>query len=310
MAKHFGKTAFKEPAGKKLDLNPFAKDHAPSKGKGDQDGDWSWGSKSSNEDNDGFWGAKKGGFDWLPDSKKGGDDWGFDFKPAKGGNDWGFDFKPSKGGNDWGFDFNPSKGGNDWGFGNGKGGCDPFSFLKGFLVKDTTPLSVTTGGNADAVGQSTFADGKIDSKLTDKGLISFACGETSFTAESASPEGEIAYAAADSFADITGADFIFLLTYNTTGQSEDGSASYASSITKYVAIDFELFDFAGGPKVFNKTITSETDDFDAALEGNLASHFFDLLAEGDDTYTGLDFSVLAIEDQLSSVFALAEASLG
>jgi hypothetical protein len=180
------------------------------------------------------------------------------------------------------------------------------------LQPDTTPVVAMLGGEGTAVGEETLVDAEIFSRLLDFGTVTIAFGTAEFTSVAGSGE-DAAFAAATTFADVSGADLVFV--FNKTGStSSDCDSSYAAefSETSFIAIDFERFDFAEGQLTFN---------FDATLsylvgcgqcgngripdiDGNVALLDVDALAQAQSTFVDVLSSILTVEGQLSSVSAV------
>jgi hypothetical protein len=90
-----------------------------------------------------------------------------------------------------------------WGFltngdSSGSGGSD-------------SALILTVGGYAVATGDNTLTVGTIHSNVNDLGPVTKAVGFASFTAAADSQSGASG-AVADTFADVSGADFAFIVT--------------------------------------------------------------------------------------------------
>lgn len=119
------------------------------------------------------------------------------------------------------------------------------------LQPDTSPVVSLLGGDGAAVGEDTLVDADIFSRLIDLGAVTIAFGTAEFTSVAVSDQ-DPAFAAATTFADVSGADFVFVFN-KTISVSSDCESSYwmESSITSYIAIDFEDFDFKEGQIAFN-----------------------------------------------------------
>ncbi len=184
------------------------------------------------------------------------------------------------------------------------------------LVPDSGPMAALVGGEGNAIGENTLVEADIFGRLLDLGSITAAFGTATFESKAASSDG-FAYASAYTFADISGADIVFVFTEKTSMLPSGEQALWATEIsrTSYVAIDFEDFDFGGGPLVFNY------DDIDLfvvgerscgcgtspapRIEGNVAELTADVLAQAENTHVDVAASILTVEDQLSSVSAMA-----
>jgi hypothetical protein len=181
------------------------------------------------------------------------------------------------------------------------------------LQSDEIPMSVLVGGEGNAVGEDTLVDADISCRLIDRGAVTVAFGSASFESIAVSGD-DLVFASAITFAEISGADLVLTLTRSTsTNCSEDGS-SFASeqSTTRYVAIDFQDFDFLGGPLVLNYDDAGRylgqnscrCNDSGFQIEGNVAQLETDASAEGENTLVDEAASLLTVEDQLSSVTAV------
>jgi hypothetical protein len=186
------------------------------------------------------------------------------------------------------------------------------------LQSDTSPVASLLGGDGAAVGEDTLVDADIFSRLIDLGSVTIAFGTAKFASAAVSDQ-DPAFASATTFADVSGADLVFVFN-KTISTSSDCETSYATemSTTTYIAIDFEDFDFKEGQIAFN---------FDDALaylngcgrcsgsnipniEGNLSTLDVDAQALGENTLLDVLASILTIEDQLSSVSAVTVSSVG
>lgn len=204
-------------------------------------------------------------------------------------------------------------------------GCRDFDFKFDVrkLLPDTSSLVTMVGGDGNAVGDNTLVDADIFSRLLDLGSISVAFGSANFTSAAVSENG-FAFAGADTFADISGADLVFLFTQKTSAFSSEEGPSWATetSQTAYVAIDFEKFDLYGGPRIVS------CDDLDLIemllgnmpgggghgnaapqIEGNVAVLNVDALAQAENTHLDVASSILTVEDQLSSVSAVVVGAI-
>jgi hypothetical protein len=153
------------------------------------------------------------------------------------------------------------------------------------------------------------------------GAVTIVKGAATFSATSESADGTQAFATANSFADISGADNVVTKTKTSSYPDLDGGDSTWSetSTTHVIAIDIEGITL---PKTLNVlegkaySLTSTPPDkasnqhFDPPdLDGNVAMVDMDVQVVGDDTYASVDTSVLAVEDTLSTVNALITAGL-
>jgi hypothetical protein len=168
------------------------------------------------------------------------------------------------------------------------------------------------GGEANAIGDETLATGDILSQLVDLGSVTVAFGSAVFEAAAHSAE-QLVYAAADTFADVAGADIVVMFTEKSTFYSADGSIATEKCTTSFVAIDFEDFDFATGPVVIDanylQDCTGEAGN-SYQLDGNLATLNVDAVAEAENSLVDVMSSLLTVEDQLSSVTAIVVTAGG
>jgi hypothetical protein len=183
-------------------------------------------------------------------------------------------------------------------------------------------MTAVIGGEGTAVGENTLVDANIFSRLIDLGSVTIGFGTAIFNSAAVSDDGSI-FASANTFADVSGADLVFVFNKTTSidGSSCDLPYATASSTTTYIAIDFEDFDFAEGQLTFNF--------YDAygyleggcgsgrcngsnvpSLDGNVAMLNADLQALGENTLVDVLASILTLEDQLSTVTAMGISAVG
>lgn len=183
-------------------------------------------------------------------------------------------------------------------------------------VKDTKPFQMEIGGQANAVGQATLAEGDIFSRMVDQGDVTFGYGTADFCGKTQSSPDDTAFASAECFADVSGADFVLIWTTSSTHHVEASNGSYASAASQVLAfaVDFERWDFRDGPILIeggsDHTFTGELDFLPTLMEGNVATFDVDMIAMGGSTFVDVMASVLSIEDQLSTVGAVASFGVG
>lgn len=188
------------------------------------------------------------------------------------------------------------------------------------LTPDDTPMATLIGGEGTAIGEDTLVDADIFSRLLDLGRVTVAFGTTTFKS-AAVTDGDGAFAIADTFAGVEGADLVFVFNTKVTTAGSYGGDSFATetSTTNYIAIDFEDFDFAEGQLTFDfYEISSYLDAGDCKgganqaphLDGNVALLDFDALAQASNTLVDVLSSVLTLENQLSTVSAMAVSAGG
>jgi len=182
-------------------------------------------------------------------------------------------------------------------------------------VKDTKPFQMEFGGEANAVGEATLAEGDIFSRMVDEGDVTYGYGTADFCGKAQSPDDN-AFASAECFANVSGADLVLIWTTSSTHYVEASNGSYASAASQVLgfAVDFEKWDFRNGPIVIegrsDLTFTGELDFLATLVEGNVATLGIDTLAMGGSTFVDVVASVLSIEDQLSAVGAVASFGVG
>ena len=187
------------------------------------------------------------------------------------------------------------------------------------LQSDTTPVTSLLGGDGTAVGEDTLVDADIFSRLIDLGSVTIAFGTAKFSSAAVSGE-DPAFAAAMTFADVSGADLVFVFNKTISASSEHCGSSFATetSTTSYIAIDFENFDFKEGQIAFNFYDARSYLDGGGRvsrsnipnIDGNLSTLDVDAQALGENTLVDVLASILTIEDQLSSVSAVTVSSVG
>lgn len=187
------------------------------------------------------------------------------------------------------------------------------------LMPDTTDVAAMVGGEGMALGQDTLVDADIFARLLDLGKVTVAYGTAVFKS-AAVTDGDGAFAIADTFADVAGADLVFIFSNKSSVSGTYRGDSYAveTSTTTYVAIDFEDFDFAQGQLTFNYFEAMSYLEGNGGkggkqvpqLDGNLAILDADVLAQAEDTVADVMASVLTLEDELSTVSAMAVTAGG
>jgi hypothetical protein len=188
------------------------------------------------------------------------------------------------------------------------------------LQPDHTPMTVMVGGEGNAVGDDTLVDADIVSRLIDYGKFSIAYG-SAVVHSAAESAGDLAFAGADTFVDVSGADFVFSFTEkrSVTGSTHDSQFAMETSKVAFVAIDFDDFDLPGGQLTVSADEAQSIDlgcfrwclaMFHDQLDGNVAQLNVDAAAYGTSTLVDVESSVLTVEDQLSSVSAMAISVIG
>jgi len=184
----------------------------------------------------------------------------------------------------------------------------------GQLRPDVTPTAAQIGGEGNAVGESTLVDAEIFCRQIDFGAVTVAFGTATFkSVATVESENDLAFAAADTFASVSGADLVVVFNEKTSLSGRDGLSAIEVSKTSYIAVDFDDFDLASGPLVVQ---AADIDAYNRCLKeligmtGNVATLDVDALAVGGNTLVDVAATVLTVENQLSSVSALVETSVG
>jgi hypothetical protein len=188
------------------------------------------------------------------------------------------------------------------------------------LQPDSGPVTAVVGGEGTAIGEDTLVAADIFSRLIDLGSVTIAFGVTQFSSAAVSGD-DFVFAAADTFADVSGADLVFYFSTKTTDGSvaEDGSFATEVSTTSFIAIDFEDFDFAEGQLAFYINDVSPYLDGGCAgpdgpkapnIAGNVSTLDVDAQALAENTLVDVLTSILTIEDQLSTVSAVTISAVG
>lgn len=170
-------------------------------------------------------------------------------------------------------------------------------------------LVAVIGGSAIAVGDASAVTGFVENVAIDKGAISIAMGEAIFqaSAQSASPNG--AAAAADTFLDVSGADFI--IEREVGGSKHGAHDASAFSELDYLAIDIHgwspphgpIVIELGGPSGHHQSFGHDT------LQGEFAQVFAMAEAHGANTLSATLTSALTVENHFSFVNATAMVAL-
>lgn len=174
----------------------------------------------------------------------------------------------------------------------------------GGVAQDAGGVAAEIGGAGLAIGDDTLTTGDATLKITDRGPVTFVIGTATVSSAAASPDGgEQPSAYADTFASVTGADFVFTFSADTSGAGDGGSGSWetATSTTRLFAVDFEEFDFAAGQQFVRVDLTREVGDHRSpVISGNLSAGSADSEASGGETYTLAQTATLTT-DNMSSV---------
>jgi hypothetical protein len=170
-------------------------------------------------------------------------------------------------------------------------------------------LIAVIGGSAAAAGDGSAVSGFVENLALDEGAYSIAMGEAIFqaSAHSARPGG--AAAAADTFLDVSGADFII---EREVGQSRHGAHdASAFSELDYLAIDIHGWSPKHGPIVIDldQSFGHHQPFGQQPLEGAFAQVFAMAEAHGANTLSATLTSALTVENQFSFVHGMAMVAL-
>jgi hypothetical protein len=170
-------------------------------------------------------------------------------------------------------------------------------------------LVAVIGGSAIAAGDASAVTGFVENVAMDKGAYSIAMGEAIFqaSAQSASPHG--AAAAADTFLDVSGADFI--IEREVGGSKHGAHAASAFSELDYLAIDIHgwspphgpIVIELGGPSGHHQSFGHNT------IQGEFAQVFAMAEAHGANTLSATLTGALTVENHFSFVNATALVAL-
>ena len=214
------------------------------------------------------------------------------------------------------------------------------------IIADADSMLVMLGGMATGLGDAT-TEGDADLEIVDYGNITVAYGNATFSATAdASEDGATAYA--DTYADVIGADLVFVYDVDNSYMTGEGAdAQYTDTSTTYVvAIDFEpghpfseefdagddngfeheydpglVMGYSGGffghaslgglPfSVFHRF--GGADEGEVAVEGNGADLIFNAAGEGDDGSQPVVLlgDVSTVEDSSSGSILVAQTTYG
>ena len=116
-------------------------------------------------------------------------------------------------------------------------------------LPNTKALIAVVGGDAIAAGQHTLTSGLVHNFAEDRGGYSIAMGEAVFEASAQSPAQGGAAAAATTFLDVSGADFV--IEMHSDHKDADRNHAWASSELDYVAIVIDGGSPPAGPVVID-----------------------------------------------------------
>jgi hypothetical protein len=154
---------------------------------------------------------------------------------------------------------------------------------------DASGIAAEVGGEGLAIGDDTLTIGDSALRIVDHGPVTFVTGTATVSSAAESPDGREQPAAyADTFADVTGADLVFIFSVDTSGGGRGGSGSWetATSTKRLFAMDVEGFDFAAGQQTVLVDLTRDVGDHHApATSGNFSMGSAESNASGGETYT-------------------------
>ena len=187
------------------------------------------------------------------------------------------------------------------------------------LQADTSPVVSVVGGDGTAVGNDTLVTADIFSRLIDFGAVTIAFGTVKFSSTAVSGEGQDpAFAAATTFADVSGADLVFVFN-KTTSIFSDCDIPYAGKRPRRLTLQStskSLISRKGRSPITSMerrhTSMGAGSAVDRApnIDGNVSMLEVDAQALGANTLVDVFASILTIEGQLSSVSAMAVSAVG
>lgn len=175
-------------------------------------------------------------------------------------------------------------------------------------VPDADGMAASFGGSALAIGANTLASGHVAGRMVDKGDYSVAKGEAAFLGAAQSGPGAPLAAAATTFVDVDGADFVFTRTRIKAASGEDSALVRTS--TKFFAIDFDGWAPDGGPIMVEMSSFRAIANNMQSFAGNLAKVDAAAHARGDNTLGATLTSALVVDQQLSAVDGMATMAIG
>jgi peptidoglycan DL-endopeptidase CwlO len=188
----------------------------------------------------------------------------------------------------------------------------------GTALETSSPDS--SDGLAASLGDDTLATGSVSAVMADEGDIATLDSTVTMAAASEAADGETAFASADSFTDVTGAEMTFSYTRDSQ-LSGSGSTAIATSTTTTTAYSIQVSTSGTSAPSEDNSLegaaadqaepdTSLTDaDGSVNLDGNVAYLEFSALAIGDDSLVVVDAFALTIEDELSISAAFVELAV-
>jgi hypothetical protein len=181
------------------------------------------------------------------------------------------------------------------------------AIAQGKTDTDTTGVACVFGGEATAIGEDSKATGMMKGTIADMGLVTYAIGTCTFSATAKATGDNTAVAFTDSFAQVSGADFVLIINVDySTPLVAGADFSFSTSSSSFIAIDLEYWDSARGPIYieYDRTlcryvVNANLDDSETAVLDSVLESF------GENSFAQLDAGVLTVEDTLSTVTAVA-----
>jgi hypothetical protein len=170
-------------------------------------------------------------------------------------------------------------------------------------------LVAVVGGSAIAAGEATAVTGFVENFAQDMGRYSIAMGEAVFQASAHSSEPGGALAAASTFLDVSGADFIF---ERETDQAKQGlHDASARAELDYFSIDIHGWSPPHGPIVIelDQSFGHHQPFGHDPSYGNFAQIIAMAEAHGANTLSATLTSALTVENQFSFVHGMAMVAL-
>jgi hypothetical protein len=170
-------------------------------------------------------------------------------------------------------------------------------------------LVAVVGGSAIAAGEATAVTGFVENFAQDMGRYSIAMGEAVFQASAYSSEPGGALAAAGTFLDVSGADFIF---ERETDQAKQGlHDASARAELDYFSIDIHGWSPPHGPIVIelDQSFGHHQPFGHDPSYGNFAQVIAMAEAHGANTLSATLTSALTVENQFSFVHGMAMVAL-
>jgi hypothetical protein len=170
-------------------------------------------------------------------------------------------------------------------------------------------LVAVVGGSAIAAGEATAVTGLVENFAQDMGRYSIAMGEAVFQASAYSSEPGGALAAAGTFLDVSGADFIFEREIDQAKQGLHDASARAE--LDYFSIDIHSWSPPHGPIVIElgQSFGHHQPFGHEPSYGNFAQVIAMAEAHGANTLSATLTSALTVENQFSFVHGMAMVAL-